>query len=171
MTIADVAALVQAVGSIAAIIAAFWIGGAQGRLAVQMRQADRAERFDAIEKILAMTHQRAESLQAVILRLPAINGVKHPDMHLVDRLRIVMSAIDELSIDGVASADVAEALIEAKTANVRVDSHLPNTNVRNPGAYFVTSDGEIAAYVTAIDGAAKKVRHEVRRLMSTFPKS
>ncbi len=34
VTIGGVAALVQAVGSIAAIIAAFWIGGAQGRLAV-----------------------------------------------------------------------------------------------------------------------------------------
>ncbi len=56
MTIGDVAGLIQAVGSIAAIIAAFWIGSAQGRLAVQMRQADRAERLDAIATILGMAH-------------------------------------------------------------------------------------------------------------------
>ncbi|WLE60309.1 hypothetical protein GIY62_06545 [Burkholderia plantarii] len=171
MTIGDVAALIQAVGSIAAIIVAFWIGSAQGRLAVQMRQADRAERLDAIATILHMTHERAASLQAVILRLDAYHGVKHPEVHLVNRLRLAMSAIDEISVGELSSAAVAEALIEAKTANIRVVGCLPPPNGPNAGAYYETADGEIAAYVTALDAARKQVRREVRRLMAQLPRS
>ncbi|WP_186104533.1 hypothetical protein [Burkholderia gladioli] len=171
MTIGDVAGLIQAVGSIAAIVAAFWIGSAQGRLAVQMRQADRAERLDAIATILGMAHERAESLQAVILRLAANNGVKYPDVHLVNRLRLAMLAIDEIAVGELSSAPVAEALMEAKSANVRVDGYLPPPSGPNAGAYYVTSDGEISAYVTALDAARKQARTEVRRVMGQLPRS
>ncbi|WP_186039120.1 hypothetical protein [Burkholderia gladioli] len=171
MTIGDVAGLIQAVGSIAAIIAAFWIGSAQGRLAVQMRQADRAERLDAIATILGMAHERAASLQAVILRLSADNGMKHPDVHLVSRLRVAMSAINEITVGEISSATVAEALIEAKSANLRVEGYLPAPKGHYAGAYFVTADGEVAAYVTALDAARKQVRREVRRVMGQLPRS
>ncbi|WP_257755272.1 hypothetical protein [Burkholderia glumae] len=171
MTIGDAAGLVQAVGSIAAIIAAFWIGSAQGRLAIQMRQADRAERLEAIATILVMAHERAESLQAALLMLAANRGVKTPDVHLVNRLRLAMSAIDEISVGEVSSAAVAEALIDAKTANIRVVGCLPPPNGPNAGAYYETADGEIAAYVTALDAARKQVRREVRRVMGQLPRS
>jgi hypothetical protein len=171
MTIGDVAGLIQAVGSIVAIIAAFWIGSAQGRLALQMRQADRAERLDAIAAILGMAHERAASLQAVILRMETKNGMKHPDMHLVSRLRVAMLAINEITVGEISSATVAGALIEAKSANLRVEGYLPVSGGHNAGTYFVTADGEIARHVTALDAARAQVRKEHKRVMGLLPRS
>ncbi|MDS0850424.1 hypothetical protein [Burkholderia cenocepacia] len=164
MTIGDVAGLVQAAGSIAAIVAAFWIGNAQGRFAIRMREADRLDRYSAIEAVLAMAYERAQSLQSEILMLPMNDTVKLVNMDLVAKLRVTLTAIDGLTVDEIASAEIAVALLEAKMAIRHIDDKLPGPAGMFPNAFFTKYEGDLASFVAALDLSSKSVRRAMRLL-------
>ncbi|MDF0501579.1 hypothetical protein POK33_12710 [Burkholderia cenocepacia] len=164
MTIGDIAGLIQAGGSIAAIVAAFWIGNAQGRLAIKMRQADRLDRYSAIGAVLAMAYERAQSLQSEILMLPMNDAVKLVNMDLVAKLRVTLTAIDGLTVDEIASAEIVVALLEAKMAIKHIGDKLPGPAGMFPNAFFTKYEGDLASFVAALDWSSKSVRLAMRRL-------
>ncbi|WP_186270067.1 hypothetical protein [Burkholderia gladioli] len=154
----------QAIGTIGAILAAFWIGNAQGRLAIKMRQADRLDRYTAIEAVLTMAYERAQSLQSEILMLPMNDMFKLVNMDLVAKLRVMFTAIDGLTVDGIASAEIAVALLDAKTAIKHIDDKLPGPAGMFPNAFFTNYEGDIATFVASLDSSSKSVRRAMRRL-------